>query len=86
MCNVNNNFIPFLREEPLVVSGKTVHFRGFQILKAVLEALMSMGMKRATDVILTGCSAGGLASLIHADYVRDTLPSGVRYSVMSDSG
>lgn len=68
------------------MNGKPLHFRGLQIRKAVLEALMTIGMKRASDVILTGCSAGGVATFIHADYVQSILPSGVKYAAMADAG
>ena len=31
-------------------------YRGFKILKAILDDLLGNGMKNASDVILTGCS------------------------------
>lgn len=67
-------------------NGAKLYFRGFRILEAVLDGLMTMGMKRATDVILTGCSSGGLASLVHADYVQSVLPPGIKYGVFADAG
>ena len=34
---------------------------------------MPMGLNKATDVLLTGCSAGGLATYLHADHVASLL-------------
>lgn len=68
------------REEPLVVTGldgkqKPLYFRGKRIIDAVLDTLMGMGLKTAENVLLTGCSAGGLATFLHTDYVRKYLVS-----------
>jgi hypothetical protein len=72
-----------------ITSGKvTLHFRGFRILTGLFQRLIKdykFGM--ATDVLLSGCSAGGLSTYLHADYVRTTfVPSGATYMAMPDSG
>jgi len=67
------------RAEPLVVKGldgkdKPLYFRGKRIIDAVLETLMNKyGLSTAENVLLTGCSAGGLATYLHTDYVRESL-------------
>ena len=68
--------------------GTTLYFRGFKILQATLDSLMKAGMSSATDVILTGCSAGGLATYLHAQYVYDQLPSQAKqgYHAIADAG
>eukprot|EP00056_Hartaetosiga_gracilis_P016975 m.6269 g.6269 ORF g.6269 m.6269 type:complete len:247 (+) comp5036_c0_seq1:591-1331(+) len=44
-------------------------------------------LSQATNVLLSGGSAGGLAAYLHADYVRTLLPSSVtRYKVSPSSG
>lgn len=43
-----------------------IYFRGHRILDAILNALFKRGLKEATQVLLTGCSAGGLATYLHA--------------------
>ena len=43
-------------------------------------------MKYAQEVILTGCSAGGLATYIHADYVATVLPKSAKFRAMADAG
>ncbi|EGD72141.1 hypothetical protein PTSG_00161 [Salpingoeca rosetta] len=65
------------RDEPIVVNGDKVYFRGHRIVDAVLKSLMAKGLSSATDVLLTGCSAGGLATYLHADYVHDQLQQSV---------
>ena len=52
----------------------------------MFETLLTMGMTRATEVILTGCSAGAVSTFIHADYIQTLLPPGVKYVAMADAG
>jgi hypothetical protein len=49
-------------------------YRGRYILDAVYDTLLStpsFNMASATSLIIKGCSAGGLAVYLHADYVAD---------------
>lgn len=63
------------RDAPVVVDGTELHFRGFAVLNAVVADLCgSKGLSSATDVILSGTSAGGLATYIHAPHVAALLP------------
>ncbi|XP_010486510.1 PREDICTED: pectin acetylesterase 4 [Camelina sativa] len=61
-------------------------FRGQLIWEAIMDELLSMGMSHAKQAILTGCSAGGLATLIHCDYFRDHLPNDASVKCVSDGG
>ncbi|XP_010464588.1 PREDICTED: pectin acetylesterase 4-like [Camelina sativa] len=61
-------------------------FRGQLIWEAIMDELLSMGMSHAKQAILTGCSAGGLATLIHCDYFRDHLPKDASVKCVSDGG
>ncbi|ESQ38360.1 hypothetical protein EUTSA_v10029387mg, partial [Eutrema salsugineum] len=61
-------------------------FRGQLIWEAIMDELLSMGMSHAKQAILTGCSAGGLATLIHCDYFRDHLPKDAVVKCVSDGG
>uniref|UniRef100_M8CQU0 Pectin acetylesterase n=1 Tax=Aegilops tauschii TaxID=37682 RepID=M8CQU0_AEGTA len=47
--------------------GTTVYFRGLRIYEAVIGELMEKGLANATQVLFTGCSAGGLATILHCD-------------------
>ncbi|KFK38327.1 hypothetical protein AALP_AA3G099800 [Arabis alpina] len=61
-------------------------FRGQLIWETIMDELLSMGMSDAKQAILTGCSAGGLAALIHCDYFRDHLPKDAVVKCFSDGG
>lgn len=85
------------RAEPVNISNPhptLLYFRGKRILDAAIETLRAPeyggGLDLATDVLLTGCSAGGLATFLHADYVGERLrsfsPNLVRYKVAPCSG
>eukprot|EP00658_Telonema_sp_P-2_P032362 TRINITY_DN23986_c0_g1_i1.p1 TRINITY_DN23986_c0_g1~~TRINITY_DN23986_c0_g1_i1.p1 ORF type:complete len:463 (+),score=96.44 TRINITY_DN23986_c0_g1_i1:96-1484(+) len=66
------------------------HFRGKEIVKAVLGELnANHGLGTASSVVLTGGSAGGMATLNNADYVGEMLKEmapGVNFVAMPDSG
>jgi hypothetical protein len=74
------------RPEAEFKNGTRLFFRGQLIWEAIIDELLSMGMSDAKQAILTGCSAGGLASLIHCDYFRDHLPKDAAVKCVSDGG
>lgn len=52
------------------VGHTNIFFRGRQIVKAVVEDLkIRHGLARAKRVLVSGCSAGGLAAYWHADSI-----------------
>ena len=52
-------------------TAQPLHFRGLANLRAILDDLRTRhGLSDATDVLLTGASAGGLAAILHADRVH----------------
>ena len=80
------------RQEPLVFLGKhMLYFRGRRILNAALQELSLRFWREAPhNVLLTGCSAGGLAVIMHADYIHEYLlaknPLLSRFLVVPSSG
>lgn len=71
------------------VGPTTLHFRGADIFNATVASLLAMGMNKAKEVILKGCSAGGLAVYLHCDLFADMLKeAGVdaRVVCMPDAG
>eukprot|EP01084_Bolivina_argentea_P088257 159364_1 len=75
--------------ESVAVAGYKIYFRGFRNLNAVFQKLTEQyNFGNATDVQLTGSSAGGLATFLHADYIRDNWLSETvqNYIAMPDSG
>lgn len=54
------------------VSG--LYFRGWQSLQAVMtDLLTNHDLNHATEVLIGGDSAGGLATFFHIDYMRDRI-------------
>ncbi|CAL9106791.1 unnamed protein product [Musa textilis] len=63
-----------------------LYFRGAKIWLAVIEDLLAKGMNKAENALLSGCSAGGLASILHCDKFHDLLPAGATVKCLSDAG
>ena len=58
----------------LETSYALLYSRGHRILKgAYMDLLENMGMKNATDIVISGASAGGLATWLHSDWIYDNL-------------
>lgn len=70
----------------LKVNGTRIHYRGAAILSSVFSDLSRFGINNATDVVVAGCSAGGLAVLLNIDRVKRLLPASARIRAMSDAG
>lgn len=77
-------------DAPVNASGTLLYFRGRDVLDAALAALAaSEGMAAAAAVVLKGCSAGGLAVILHADHVAGalaTLAPGAAVVAVPDAG
>jgi len=63
------------REDPVMVGGQKLYFRGKRVLNAVLDTLDDMGMINAKEIVLSGCSAGGMAVYLQGDYVHSRYPN-----------
>ena len=81
------------REGTVTFNGKPLSFRGHYVLEAVFDSLAANLMKAATpwasatDIVLSGCSAGGLSTFLHTQFVHDTyLPAGARFHSVPVSG
>lgn len=78
------------RQTPANVSGTTLHYRGRAILDAEIKSLLfDRGMNEATDVVVSGCSAGGLATFLHCDRWADAIKKAsqaAKVACMPDSG
>ena len=69
-----------------VSSNPTLYFRGQSIRLAAVENLKATArLGAATDVVITGCSAGGTAAYLHTDWFAAQLPD-AKTSGMPDSG
>ncbi|XP_073131930.1 pectin acetylesterase 8-like isoform X2 [Henckelia pumila] len=63
-----------------------LHYRGARVFLAVMEDLFAKGMKNAENAILSGCSAGGLTSILHCDGFQALFPMGTTVKCFSDAG
>uniref|UniRef100_A0A804N9J7 Pectin acetylesterase n=1 Tax=Zea mays TaxID=4577 RepID=A0A804N9J7_MAIZE len=66
--------------------GTKLFFRGSRIWDAVVDELMGKGMDAAEQALLAGCSAGGLATLLHCDDFRARFPQEVPVKCLPDGG
>ncbi|XP_020208986.1 pectin acetylesterase 8 isoform X2 [Cajanus cajan] len=69
-----------------VDSTTNLHFRGARIFSVVMEDLRAKGMENAKNAILSGCSAGGLTTILHCDRFKTLLPSGANVKCVPDAG
>lgn len=81
------------RPQPLVFNGKPLYMRGHSIMEQVFTMVMTNAINaptpysQATDVVLSGCSAGGLSTFLHTDFVHDNyLPAGAKFWSVPISG
>eukprot|EP01052_Picozoa_sp_SAG31_P011483 SAG31_NODE_651_length_13184_cov_4.999541_4_plen_205_part_00 len=72
-------------ETTVEYKGATLHWRGARIRKAIVASLMTKGLKDATDLMVSGCSAGGLATYLHTDQWCDAVPD-AKCAGLPDSG
>ena len=51
-----------------------------------LSFLLAITLVFFSQALLSGCSAGGLASILHCDEFRDLFPKTTRVKCLSDAG
>ena len=62
--------------EPVSVGSQTIYYRGAYILDAVYKELfLKHGLASAQSVVVSGCSAGGLAVYAHVDRICELIHS-----------
>jgi hypothetical protein len=85
------SFASFVSEPVSSGGAKPIdlYFRGASIFNASVAALLAKGMGAADNIILKGCSAGGLATWLHADYFHEWMAAaapGARVVSVPDAG
>lgn len=65
---------------------KKIYYRGQKVWQAVIDDLLSKGMLNVEKALLSGCSAGGLGSILHCNDFRDQLPKNAIVKCLSDGG
>lgn len=51
-----------------------------------MEEFMGKGMRNADKALLSGCSAGGLASILHCDQFQGLFTGHTKVKCLSDAG
>jgi hypothetical protein len=82
------------RDGVVPFSGVNLNFRGHYVMEAIFDTVAANAMKApspwsaATDVVLSGCSAGGLSTFLHTQFVHDTYvaPLGAKFWSIPVSG
>ena len=78
-------------ESVTMYNGTALYYRGKRVREAMFDSLMaSHSLGKATDVVVSGCSAGGLATFLHTDWWCDSIaaklaPTFVKCVGMPDS-
>jgi len=68
-------------------NGTELHFKGYKNLIAYKKDLdLNRNFQKATDVVISGCSAGGLATYLHLDWWREKIRSSTKVVGLPDSG
>jgi hypothetical protein len=70
---------------PTVIDGEQFYFRGAYIVEAVIAKLQTLGMAEANNIVVGGCSAGGIGTFHHMDRWLDAFPH-ARTGALPDSG
>ncbi|CAJ2630009.1 unnamed protein product [Trifolium pratense] len=63
-----------------------LYFKGQKIWEAIIQDLLPQGLEKAQKALLSGCSAGGLATFHHCDNFTKYLPANASVKCMSDAG
>ncbi|OIT31174.1 pectin acetylesterase 7 [Nicotiana attenuata] len=62
------------------------YYRGARIFRAIMNDLSRKGMQKAENAILSGTSAGGLATILNCDKFKSFFPVDVRVKCVPDAG
>lgn len=70
---------------PVTVGNATIHYKGRPLLDALIDWALDGGLSTASNLLYGGCSAGGLTSYLHADYVASRMPPSVKTVAIADA-
>lgn len=74
-------------KDPLVYENNLLYFRGLNNTLGTLNyAINKLNLLEADNLVLSGMSAGGLASLLYSNYFRKLLPESIKIRTIFDSG
>ncbi|KXG38959.1 pectin acetylesterase 9 [Sorghum bicolor] len=76
----------FMGDSVYINSSTVLYFSGQRIWDAIITDLLRKGLARAEKVLLSGCSAGGLATFFHCDSLKERLGGIVTVKCLGDAG
>ncbi|XP_051195323.1 pectin acetylesterase 9-like isoform X2 [Lolium perenne] len=76
----------FAGDSEFTNGSSVIYMRGQRIWDAIITDLCQKGLHRAEKVLLSGCSAGGLATFFHCDDLKERLGGATTVKCMSDAG
>ncbi|KAF0928633.1 hypothetical protein E2562_006067 [Oryza meyeriana var. granulata] len=76
----------FAGDSELRNGSSVLYFRGQRIWDAIISDLLPKGLAKAEKVLLSGCSAGGLATFFHCDDLKGRLGDAATVKCLSDAG
>jgi len=75
------------RDQPIDRGNQKLYFSGKKILDAIaMDLLKNAGLANAQEIIVTGCSAGGVATYMHLDQWRAAIPQHIPVHGLADAG
>uniref|UniRef100_A0A0E0EEW9 Pectin acetylesterase n=1 Tax=Oryza meridionalis TaxID=40149 RepID=A0A0E0EEW9_9ORYZ len=63
-----------------------LYFRGQRIWQAAMDDLMAQGMRYANQALLSGCSAGGVSTILHCDEFSGLFSGSTKVKCLADAG
>jgi len=74
-------------DSPILYNNSTLYFRGARILEsAITDLLTNKNLSKASTVVVSGCSAGGLSTYLHLDRFRQRIPANIPVRGLADAG
>lgn len=74
-------------EEPYIFNGVQLWFRGYNNTMSTLEYMRdNYDLFNATEIIISGGSAGGQATYIWSSYLQDYFPDNIKFMAIPDAG
>jgi hypothetical protein len=72
--------------DPIIFKNKSLYFRGYDNYLSVMDFLkINSNMNNTGQIIVSGVSAGGTASLIYSNHIKEMFPN-AEVRTISDSG
>lgn len=70
---------------PSFFNNTLLYFQGRPMLDSLIASLLTRGLSAARNVLIAGCSAGGLTAYTHVDYIASLLAPGTFVAGLADA-